>query len=70
MYSFEAPDLTRNPDIESITHVEVDLAVNFDNPDGYDLGPDKVIWQRGDPPLGTVGNELHGEMAPSEAWRP
>jgi hypothetical protein len=70
-WSFEAPDLSRNPDVDSITYVSVDLEPTMsDNPNDpiYELGPDKVIWSRGDPPLGTPGDERHMETAPAQAW--
>lgn len=72
-WSFEAPDLSRNPGIDSITYVSVDPELNMGldetNPK-YDIGPDMVIWQRGDEALGTPGNELYKEVAPPQPWSP
>lgn len=72
-WSFEAPDLSRNPGIDSITYVSVDPELNMGldetNPK-YDVGPDMVIWQRGDEALGTPGNELYKEVAPPQPWSP
>jgi hypothetical protein len=68
-WSFEAPALTRNPDITDITYVSVDtqLSMDLEGP-MYDLGSEKVIWVKGDEPLGFPGDEHYLETKPKEPW--
>jgi hypothetical protein len=67
-WSFEAPDLSRNPGVESITYVSVDPTRNMEGPPYYDLDPDVMIWRQSDPSFGTPGDEHYKELAPAQPW--
>ncbi|KAF2867227.1 hypothetical protein BDV95DRAFT_598341 [Massariosphaeria phaeospora] len=60
-WSFEAPALTRNPDVTEVILRSVDL-------DQFAVAPDKVIWRQGDEPLGFPGDEFKKEVKPTEPW--
>jgi hypothetical protein len=69
-WSYELPELTRNPNIESITVIRADVRIDLDNvsqrpktdvPLEFD-GPNELVWTRGDEPIGFPGDE-HFEYA-------
>lgn len=62
-WSYELPELTRNEKVESVS---VFFADPMDAGDA--LGEAKVIWQRGDTPLGSPGDETREYARPNEAW--
>ena len=69
-WSFEAPALTRNPDVTEISYVAVG-GLNLDLDGGrWEMAPEKVIWKKGDEPLGFPGDPHYMETKPTEAWNP
>jgi hypothetical protein len=75
-WTFEAPDLIRNPEVVSITYVSVDPTMDtyVDITGGlekpmYEFGDEKIIWTRGNPPLGPSGDDRYMEIAPREACK-
>jgi hypothetical protein len=64
-WSFELPELTRNDKVDSISVYFVDdMHTDFIEA----LGEAKVIWQRGDAPLGYPGDERRHYARPTEPW--
>jgi hypothetical protein len=64
-WSFELPELTRNDKVDSISVSSADLwDLNFDEA----IGEAKIIWQRGDAPLGYPGDERRHYARPTEPW--
>jgi hypothetical protein len=62
-WSYELPELTRNDKVDSIS---VYYADPMDMGDA--LGEAKVIWQRGDAPIGFPGDERRHYTRPTEPW--
>ena len=71
-WTFELPELTRNARVDSITVVPInrDERRPLDEPEytRYVLGEEKVIWRRGDEPIGFPADELHGIERPGVSW--
>jgi hypothetical protein len=71
-WSFEAPELSRNPDVTEINYISVDPESSTWNMDTgeqeYEMGPTKTIWRQGDAPLGFPGDPLFKEASPAEPW--
>ncbi|KAI4945664.1 hypothetical protein J4E91_008007 [Alternaria rosae] len=70
-WTFEVPELTRNARVNSITVVPVnrdDRLPLGEDYERFELGDEKVIWRRGDEPIGFPADELHGIERPSEPW--
>lgn len=68
-WSFEAPDLTRNPKIKEIIVVPADADYAWnpvpDPKNLYGLEQSRVTWRQGDPPLGTPGDPLREATMPN-----
>ncbi|KAH7079654.1 hypothetical protein FB567DRAFT_533066 [Paraphoma chrysanthemicola] len=74
-WSFELPELTRNPNVNSITVIHGDDRINMDtDPDAkqtYEItGPLETIWRRNDPPMGTPGDEHYQYTRPQWPFEP
>jgi hypothetical protein len=66
-WSYEVPELTRNPNVQDIvllrTDERVNIGVNTDEDYTFD-GPNQIIWQRGDDPFGFPADEHFGYSRP------
>lgn len=72
LWTFEIPDLTRNPYITEIISVEIkdekdEKGKKVELEDR--IGDQKVIWKQWDEPLGTIADPLYKETRPQEAWK-
>lgn len=70
-WTFEVPELTRNARVNSITVVPInrdDRLPLGEDYERFELGDEKVIWRRGDEPIGFPADELHGIERPGEPW--
>ncbi|KAH7413617.1 hypothetical protein DE146DRAFT_638192 [Phaeosphaeria sp. MPI-PUGE-AT-0046c] len=66
-WSFEVPELTRNPNVQDIVLLRTDDRVNMNEIPDDDFtfnGPNQIIWQRGDNPLGFPADEHFGYSRP------
>lgn len=66
-WSFEAPELTRNPDVNEIILVKQDGGYNMDT-DSFDLGDPVSIWKKGDEPFGFQADEHNKVTRPDQAF--
>ncbi|KAH7397369.1 hypothetical protein BKA66DRAFT_437933 [Pyrenochaeta sp. MPI-SDFR-AT-0127] len=69
-WSYEVPELTRNPNVESITvfPTRERIAMSFDEWEDVKVGEGVRIWTRGDEPIGYPGDEHKEVKLPEESW--
>jgi len=70
-WTFEVPELTRNPRVDSITVMPVKedtSTLYIEEADAFHLGEETIIWRRGDDPIGFPANELDPLQRPNEPW--
>lgn len=60
--------LTRYPNVEDITVVHFDEEMDMSGADLYPFDNGRVIWSRGQPALGTPGDELYKLTHLIEDW--
>lgn len=68
-WSFEAPELSRNPNVEEINIVRIDPTMNLDG-ELYDLADPIPIWKAGDEPLGFRADIEFERAFPPEPFNP
>jgi hypothetical protein len=70
-WTYELPELTRNPNVNSITVAPMAEDMNFMSVDvdkALYFGPPIQIWRQGDEPIGFPASEFHHLLRPNEAW--
>jgi hypothetical protein len=71
-WTFEVPELTRNTRVDSITVIsmkkDTSVVQYIDPPEAFYMGAERVIWRRGDEPIGFPADELHQLERPGEPW--
>lgn len=71
-WSYELPELTRNPHVTSITVMPTKeiTALSLRESDDVVFGPTEVIWRQGDDPIGYPADEQKEVKLPEEPWKP
>jgi hypothetical protein len=70
-WTYELPELTRNPNVDSITVVPTDksdLHMSLDPREYITFGSSVEIWRRGDEPIGFEADERYEPTRPGEPW--
>jgi hypothetical protein len=70
-WSFEVPELTRNPNVDEIYVVRIDptLTITLEG-EVYDLDDPVLIWRKGDEPIGFPADIRYEAAFPSDPFNP
>lgn len=66
LWSFEMPELTRNPAVTDITWATAKTGSELEETDPARVNPSRVIWNQGDEAIGFPGDPLYQEELPQE----